>query len=546
MATTTDNPSSVGQQTISLSAEQARVSSRVASLVLLLLVFFGGASVMTIEMSASRLLAPYFGTSLFIWAILIGLVMIYLTVGYWLGGRLADRYPRPSLLFGFTAIAGFAVGLIPVLSRPILSWSLDGFSSYSVGIFIGSLIGVIILFSVPLVLLGFISPFTIRLRSLNVSHAGGTAGSVSALSTLGSIVGTFIPVFLLIPNIGTAATLYTASVTILLFSIAGLLVTGVMRPAIVYAVLLLVVLGLALLDPQGLIRRPSYGQMVYEKESAYNYIQVVSEGTRISLVLNDGHAVHSIYDPNSLLTGGPWDYWLVAPYFNKDFKPSDIKGMAMIGSAAGTAAHLYDAVYPNVPVDGVEIDPEIVDIGNRYFDMGSLKNTTIHIEDGRTYLQTDGKNKTWSVVGIDAYQQPYIPFHLTTKEFFQEVSNHLTPDGVAMINAGRTGSDTRLVEALANTMLQVFPHVYVIDVPTMANSMVIGTKQQDTSINYFVQNASAITDPTLKQVFDASVQKGNIREIKPNAAGMVFTDDRAPVEEVIDQIILGVVGDVSK
>ncbi|MEO8285564.1 MAG: fused MFS/spermidine synthase [Chloroflexota bacterium] len=545
MATTTDNPSSVRQGAIAAPGEEVRTSSRATDLVLMLLVFFGGASVMTVEMCASRLLAPYFGTSLFIWANLIGLVMIYLTLGYWLGGKLADRYPRSTLLFGFTAIAGFAVGLIPILSRPILSWSLAGFDTYSVGIFYGSLIGVIILFSVPLILLGFVSPFAIRLRSMNVANAGGTAGGVSALSTLGSILGTFIPVFFLIPNIGTAATLYCASAALLVFSIAGLLITGTARPAVVYAALLVVVLGIAFFAPRALVKPPARGELLFEKESAYNYIQVVREGSRVSLMLNEGHAIHSIYDPNNPLTGGPWDYWLVAPYFNKDFKPSDMQGMAMIGSAAGTAAHLYDTVYPGVPVDGVEIDPEIVDVGRRFFDLGNLKTATTHEQDGRTYLATDGKNKKWTVVGIDAYRQPYIPFHLTTKEFFQEVSDHLTPDGVAMINAGRTTNDTRLVDALANTMLQVYKHVYVIDVPTMANSMVVGTKD-GTTIQNFRDNAAQATNPLLKQVFDASIQKGNIREVQPNSAALIFTDDKAPVEEVIDQIILGVVGDVGK
>jgi spermidine synthase len=207
--------------------------------------------------------------------------------------------------------------------------------------------------------------------------------------------------------------------------------------------------------------------------------------------------------------------------------------------------HQYDVVYPGVPVDGVEIDPEIVNIGDKYFGMSTLKNATTHEEDGRTYLQTDGKNKRWTVIGIDAYRQPYIPFHLTTQEFFQEVSSHLEDNGVAMINAGRTQSDTRLVDALANTMRTVFPNVYVIDVPTMANSMVIATKQPS-QIGNFAENAANITDPILKQVFDASLQKGNIREVQPNPKGYVFTDDRAPVEEVIDQIILGVVGDVGK
>lgn len=550
MATTTDNRPQVtagtaGARPSDLVGTQDIARSRVTGIVLLLVVFFCGASVMTVEMSASRLLAPYFGTSLFIWANLIGLVMIYLTLGYWLGGKLADRFPRHSFLYGITAIAGFAVGLIPLLSRPILSWSLEGFADYSVGVFYSSLVGVILLFLVPIVLLGFVSPFAIRLRTVSATNAGGTAGGVSALSTLGSILGTFIPVFFLIPYIGTAATLYTASAVLLIFSILGLVVSGAMRPATIYAGLLLVVLGLALFVQGGLVKPPQRGELIYEKESAYNYIQVVQEGTRTMLMLNEGHAVHSIYDTANLLTGGPWDYWLVAPYFSKNFSQSDMKGMAMIGSAAGTAMRQYEAVYPGVPVDGVEIDPQIVDIGKRYFGMDTLKYATTHEQDGRTYLQTDGKNKKWTVVGIDAYRQPYIPFHLTTKEFFQEVSNHLTPDGAAMINAGRTANDTRLVDALANTMLQVYSNVYVIDVPTMANSMVIGTKQP-TQLGNFAENAANITDPTLKQVFQASLEKGNIREVKPDPNGYVFTDDKAPVEEVIDQLILGVVSDVSK
>ncbi len=551
MATTTDNQ----RQTIAgtegnagagnKALEQVEPRTRAAKAVLLLLVFFCGAVVMTVEMSASRLLAPYFGTSLFIWANLIGLVMIYLTLGYWLGGKLADRYPRRTVLYGITAVAGFMVGVIPILSKPILSWSLTGFADYSVGIFYGSLVGVILLFSVPLILLGFVSPFAVRLRMVDVEDAGGTAGGVSALSTLGSILGTFIPVFFLIPYIGTAATLYTASATLLVFSILGLVVSRAVKPAAIYAGLLVVVFGLMLFAPRGLVKEPQRGTLVEEKESAYNYIQVVKEGTRYELMLNEGHAIHSIYDADQLLTGGPWDYWLIAPYFNKNFAPSDMKGMAMIGSAAGTAMHQYDVVYPGVPVDGVEIDPEIVDIGNKYFGMSTLKNATTHEEDGRTYLQTDGKNKKWTVIGIDAYRQPYIPFHLTTQEFFQEVSSHLEDKGVAMINAGRTQSDTRLVDALANTMRTVFPNVYVIDVPTMANSMVIATKQPS-QIGNFAENAANITDPILKQVFDASLQKGNIREVQPNPKGYVFTDDKAPVEEVIDQIILGVVGDVGK
>lgn len=541
MATTTENPAT--SRVSAVPAVAAR--SRVAALVLMLVVFIGGASVMTVEMSASRLLAPYFGTSLFIWANLIGLVMVYLTLGYWLGGKLADRYPRASLLYTITAIAGLAVGVIPSLSRPILSWSLTGFTEVSVGIFYGSLIGVILLFSVPLLLLGFVSPFAIRLRSVGIASAGGTAGQVSAISTLGSILGTFISTFLLIPYIGTAATIYLASAVLLVFSIFGLLSTSNTRQAMVSAVMLLVVLGLMVFAPRGLIKPPERGELIYEKESAYNYIQVVQEGKRVALMMNEGRAIHSIYNPDELLTGGPWDYWAIAPYFTEGFDPSDYQSMAMIGSAAGTASHIITEVYGPIPMDGVEIDPEIVDVGRRYFALDTLPSLTTHVEDGRTYLQTTGRDKKWTVIGIDAYRQPYIPFHLTTVEFFQEVKDHLTPDGAVMINAGRTLHDTRLVEALANTMLQVYPNVYVIDVPTMANSMVIGTASPS-RIDNFAANAARVDHPVLKQIFDASLTKGNIREVKPDAAKLVFTDDKAPIEEVINQIILSYVGEAGK
>ena len=368
-----------------------------------------------------------------------------------------------------------------------------------------------------------------------------TAGGVSALSTLGSILGTFIPVFILIPRIGTAATLYTAAVLLLVFSIFGLLAQGSVRPAVVYGAMLAAVVALALFAPRGLVREPAPGkELLYERESPYNYIQVVRQGTRVSLVLNEGHATHSVYDPNALLTGGPWDYWLIAPYFSKYFSPGDLESMAMIGSAAGTAAHQYSVVYPDVHVDSVEIDGDIVEAGKRFFALGSLTNNTNYVQDGRTFLKTDGRDKKWTVVGIDAYHQPYIPFHLTTREFFQEVSDHLTEDGAAMINAGRTSTDLRLVDALANTMLQVFPNVYVIDTPSRSNSMVIGTKSP-TRIENFAENAARVTDPVLKQVFAAALDRGNIREVKPNPEVIVFTDDRAPVEEVINQMILGVV-----
>src|SRR6266700_2859257 len=192
---------------------------------LIVLVFVAGACSLAVELSASRLLAPYFGTSLFVWANLIGLILLYLTIGYYLGGRLADRYPRPTVLYLLTTSAAFLIGLIPFISRPILGWSLSSFASYSISVFYGSLVSVILLFAIPMILLGCVSPFALRLTIERVGKSGRTAGQLYAISTAGSILGTFLPVLWLIPTIGTYRTFFVFAVSLLLISIIGLTVT---------------------------------------------------------------------------------------------------------------------------------------------------------------------------------------------------------------------------------------------------------------------------------------------------------------------------------
>jgi predicted membrane-bound spermidine synthase len=507
---------------------------------LLLAVFVCGVGVMGLEMTASQLLRPYFGSSLFIWANLIGLVMIYLTVGYWLGGRLADRFPRVGALYALIAVAGAATALAPLLAQPILTWSLEGFREVSVSILYGSLAGVIALFAIPMILLGCVSPFAIRLRLRDSRAAGQTAGSIYAMSTLGSILGTFIPVFLLLPTLGSGRTLYLIAALLLLVATLGLL-SGPALGARVAAVGLLAVAALSLIPPPSLIKPPPYpdSTLLAERETPYNYIQVVGRGNGdVDLVLNEGHAIHSIYraDQSHPLTGGPWDYWLVAPYVNPNTRPENVQDMLMLGSAAGTAAKLFTTAYGPKPVDNVELDPEIVALGRQYFHLDEPNVNNI-VRDARSYLHIS--DHKYSIVGIDAYRQPYIPFHLTTKEFFEEVRDHLRPDGVVMINAGRTATDFRLVDVIAATMRAVYPHVYIIDVANGGNSMVLGSMAADGVAN-FRANAAGVTQPLLRQVFDATLQHGAMREVRPAAetGQQVFTDDRAPVEEVVDQVIL--------
>ena len=557
MSTTTPSPQNTSTE------EKAVVETSNRSfqgIWLIVLVLVAGAASLSVEFAASRLLAPYFGTSLFVWANLIGLILLYLTIGYYAGGRIADRYPRPVVLYGLTAVSALLISLIPVLSRPILSWSQLAFATYSIGVFYGSLVSVILLFALPMILLGCVSPFAIRLCTAQVVRSGRTAGQLYAISTIGSIFGTFFPVFVLIPYLGTYMTFFTTALTLLLVSIVGILSTQrrngprqhsgedpgstnhsekrITTRTSLFSILLLIPMGLTLFGIQGPIKPPSGtnggGVLIAEKESPYNYIQVVRVGHEMQLVLNEGLAVHSIYNPDSVLTGGPWDYFLAAPYFNNSpFTPQQVRKVCIIGLGAGTIPHEFTSVYgPSVSIDGVELDGDIVNMGRKYFDM-TEPNLHVIVQDGRYFIQTTAQK--YDIVGIDAYQQPYVPFQLTTSEFFHEVQNHLTPTGVAVINAGRTATDFRLVNALAQTMRTVFSNVYIIDTGRFDNSIIIGTNAH-TALSNFQANASTITNVYLRSVMDDSINYGNIRE--EHTARVNFTDDRAPVEQLIDSIIL--------
>jgi len=491
---------------------------------LIILVFISGMTSLALEMCASRLLSAYFGTSLFIWANLIGLILVYLTIGYFIGGRLADRYPSEQVLCTITAMAALSISILPFISQVILTWSITGLEQVSVSIFFSSLLGTILLFAVPVTLLGLVSPFAIRLVTKEVGRSGKTSGSLYAISTLGSILGAFLPVLWLIPAFGVRRTLLIFGVILFAASLWGL--RSRWRPA--FSLVLI-----ALVLPLGPLK--NIPDLIYEQESLYNYIQVTQlpDGTR-ELILNEGQAIHSIYYPNpkTVLTGWYWDYFLAAPYFNAGFTPQKLHRIAIIGLAAGTIAHQFTKVYGQVSIDGVEIDPSIVDVGRKYFAMNE-PNLHVHIQDGRTYLETT--QAQYDVVAIDAFQQPYIPFQLTTREFFSTIRSHLSSTGVVALNTAHTTHDYRLVQAFVNTMSKVFPSVYVFDVPGTFNTEIMATVQP-TSITTFRQNLAQFTPSSVMgQVaseVSAVVTQGH------SDGGMVFSDDRAPIEQITDQLLL--------
>jgi predicted membrane-bound spermidine synthase len=511
----------------------AQTTTKLARLPLLILVFVGGLTSLGIEMCGPRLMAPYFGTSLFIWANQIGFTLIYLSLGYLIGGRIADRYPTPRVLCGLTVAAALATGLIPFASQPVLDWSVAGLNPANPNgsIFVGSLLAVILLFSVPTILLGMVSPFAIRLSMDSVGNAGRSAGGLYALSTTGSILGAFLPVLVLIPAWGVRKTLLAMSLALLVASVWGLAPrwrAGATLPATLLVV--------ALILPEGPLK--SIPNLIYYDESLYNYIQVTRDASgTTALVLNEGAgAIHSIYNRNQILFGPGWytDYLLAAPYFNAGPAAGRVRRLGIIGLAGGTIARQFSAVYGPIPIDGAEIDPAIVAAGHKYFAM-TEPNLHVYIADGRTFLRTT--HNTYDVVAIDAFQQPYIPFQLTTEEFFQEIRAHLSSTGVLTINTAHTCGDYRLVQAFINTLYTAgFANVYTMDVGRTLNTEVFATNAP-TSLATFQANLASIPASSLASQVAAEAAQA-VRVAHAERSGMVFSDDRAPVEQLTDQLIL--------
>lgn len=521
---------------------------------LLTLVFISGMASLGLEMLGPRLMAPFFGTSLFIWANQIGFTLIYLSLGYYIGGRLADRYPSARLLSVITTVAAIFSGLIPFISGPVLNAAAVALNSEIPNVFIGSLFAVVLLFSVPTILLGMVSPFAIRLTVNGVGSVGRSAGNLYALSTVGSIIGAFLPVLVLIPDLGVRRSFFLIAVVLLVASLWGLRGKERLGAAIPAALLLL-----PLLLPQyvslGPIKGVSgitenkvidgkvvfvpTGTIVDERESLYNFIQVVRKPDgSMNLLLNEGHAIHSTYLPGRILNGAWWytDYALAAPLFATNGATDTQPRLAVIGLAAGTIAKQYTQVYGPVPIDGVEIDPEIVAVGRKYFAMNE-PNLHVTIADGRTFMRFS--RDTYDVVMVDAYKPPYIPFQLTTKEFFQEARAHMAADGVIMLNTSHINNDYRLVHAFVNTLYQVFPSVYTIDVPGSLNTEVFATVQPTTLASVQANLASVMIKANGTPLETVARETSEVvQAAKAQPGGLVFTDDQAPVEQITDQLII--------
>lgn len=485
-----------------------------------LLVFVVGTGSLGAEIAAVRLLAPYFGDSTIVWANTIGIVLVALSIGYWLGGRFADRHPHKRGLCMLSLAAAVLLAIVPFAADPFLDLAVGALDSISAGAFVGSLIGVLVLVALPVLLLGAVSPWAIRLAVSTVEEAGEVAGRLYALSTAGSLAGTLMSALLLIPLVGARRTFLVFALAIAVVAVLGL------RPARKWA-LAPAAIAVLIAVPVGTLKAESAdGEVIHEADTEYQYARVVErdDGSRV-LELNEGQAQHSVYHPDTVLTGNVWDGHLVLPFLAKEEPPESI---AILGNAAGTTARAYGEFFPQTEVDGVEIDGELAEIGRKYFDMNNPR-LEVHEADARPWLRMS--DERFDVISVDAYHQPYIPFYLTSREFFELCRDRLNPGGVVILNAGHPEGNDDLEKVLTATMQEVFPHV-VRDPIEEVNTLLVASESPLSADR--LRSVIPDLDPGLRRTAIAAA--GRVEE--PLEGGEVYTDDDAPVEWLIDQSII--------
>jgi spermidine synthase len=492
-------------------------TARADRLLLAPLVFVVGASSLGVEIAAARLLAPYFGASTIVWANTIGVVLVALSVGYWFGGRYADRHPHLRGLCLLVLAASVLIAAVPFAARPFLGFSVDAFDTVSVGGFAGSLFGVLVLVAVPVTLLGAAAPWAVRLAVGEVTGSGEVVGRLYAISTAGSLVGTMLSALVLIPLLGTQRTFLVFALALASVAMVGVGARAALVPACLLAVLAV---------PVGTIKADAEGRVLYEAETTHQYARVIErdDGTRV-LELNEGQAVHSLYRPGSYLTGDYWDGHLVLPVAADQRPPRRI---AILGNAGGTVARSFGHFFPRTAVDAVEIDAELTELGRRYLDLRNPRMRTF-AEDARPWLERSRGG--YDAIMVDAYRQPYIPFYLATREFFELARDRLAPGGLVIVNVGHPEGARELERVLGRTMAAAFPRILRYPIEETNTLLVAG--EGSFSGPRLRANLASLPAPLRPQGREAA------RELAPRLpGGEVYTDDRAPVEWLVDSSLL--------
>lgn len=420
---------------------------------------------MALEIVTSRILTPVFGSTVYTWGSLIGIILSGLSLGYFLGGRLADKNPRFDKICGIVFTVGLFIVGIPFFASDVVDFTITVLP----GTQFTPLLATFLLLMLPSVLLGFVSPYVIKLGTKSLDVVGNVSGNLYAIATIGSIFGTFTTVFIFIPNIAVNQIIFGLGTALIISSLIGLKISPKL-----FAAAIIIVIALILIVPWSSVSVniiPHNGMLIYQKETMFSHLDVVEYGQDRSLYL-DGmrHSSMNLHDPLDLVI----DY---TEFFHLGMLLNpQIKDVLFVGGGGFTGPKNFLALYPETKIDVVELDSDVIDVAKTYFGLEENSRLQIFNDDARKHLLTF--DKKYDLIVLDAYASNYVPYHLLTDEFFEIVEQRLNTDGIVISNliGSIEGKNSPLVRSTYKTMKDTFPvsHVFLTeDPPTNIQNVIL-------------------------------------------------------------------------
>ena len=482
--------------------------------------FSSGAIVMALEIAGSRVITPVFGSSTTTWGILIGIILTGLTLGYFLGGRISDSKPSFEKLCSIVFSTGLFILFIPFISQAVIGYFIGVMPTSSTATFFSTLV----IFGLPAILLGFVSPYAIKLAAKTLHKIGTTSGNIYSISTLGSIFGTFFTIFVLIPFFEIQNLILAFG-----FILMGISVIGLGKiPKIITAALILVFV----VNSGTLSASNSFGfesEILIEKETPYSSL-IVTEKDNFRTMYVDG-TVHSSMDLE--------DPYKLVLHYTKSFHLAnlinpEIDQVLFVGGGGLSGPKSFLHQYDNVMIDVSEIDPDVIMAAKNYFFVPDDKRLSIINEDSRVHL-TKTENQYDAII-LDAYKGYTIPFHLMTEEFYKLLDKKLTKDGIVVSNFVGVieGENSKLFHATYKTMSGIFDKVYVFP----ANINNLGYRQ---NITILALNGESVQEfeNILKNDVKCNVPELDCKKLFRNyysdtfyQSAVILTDQYSPVNRL--------------
>jgi spermidine synthase len=517
---------------VNVSAADGGAAAKGATFAAATLAFGAGAGVLALEITAARVFQPWFGSSIVVWSNVIGVTLGAVAAGNFLGGRIADRVERSAVLGWLFISAGILAACFPHLAPALASRYLPNDLPLDVAFSLlgrASLLVALLTLAPPLVCIGATSPFLVRSLARD-GRIGRAAGWIAGAGTLGSLVGTWLPVHFTIPRYGSTATCWLAGGVL----VACGMIPMIGRRPIRAAVLILIgAWGSAEFLPRAALHRAVAGDSIAELETRYQYARVERDGTRTVLRLNEGlDSFHSVTIDGEILTDAYYDpFLLLPPLVDREGDTFDI---AILGFAAGTWGRQLLATYADradLRIVGVELDPEVAALGPTHFGLPSdPRLRMVSNQDARIFL--DHAEERFEIILVDTYaNQIYVPFHTCSQEFFAAARRHLTAKGLLAANLEGVGFDSRPLVAIRNTAASVFDQVAVERFMRGRNFMLLASAD---GLAPRLCDAAERVANWLQPFARSQCEVGVRREYGYDPNGVTLTDDHSAIEALAD------------